>query len=237
MRDTRGRVGSLYRFPVKSLLGERVDAFDVDERGVIGDRVWSIRTADNKIGSGKSTRRFAAVPGLLQLRAHTDDAGVRITLPTGGTYLANDPMTAHALSEVLGQPVAVACETNVNHFDDGPVSLLGLASVAALAAEVGADVDATRFRANILVGGLPPFAEDSLVGHRLDIGDVCLEVSLRSTRCVMIDMETADLASQPGNLRAVGRINDLCLGVVARVTKPGRIRVGDRLLAMEPRGM
>lgn len=232
MHDVGGRVASLLRFPVKSMLGERLLALDVDERGVVGDRHWSIRTAENKIGSGKNTRRFAAVPGLLALRAHTANTSVTITLPTGKELLTHDPDAGPVLSELLEQPVTLACESNVSHFDDGPVSVLGVASVTALAAEVGAGVDADRFRANILVEGLPPFAEDSLVGRVLRIGDVLLEVTMRSPRCVMIDMETAALPPQPGNLVAVGRLNDACLGVIARVVLPGRIRIGDKLLPL-----
>jgi uncharacterized protein YcbX len=215
---------------VKSLLGERLDVLAVDERGVAGDRTWSIRTTDNKIGSGKSTRRFAAVPGLLMLRARTTSAGVAITVPTGAEVMAEDPAVNEMLSEHLGRPVTLARETDVSHFDDGPVSLIGAASVAALSAEVGADVDVSRFRANVVLEGLAPFAEDALVGRQIHVGDVSLEVLMRSTRCVMIDMETADLPAQPGNVLAVGRLHETCLGVIARVTGPGRIRLGDKVL-------
>lgn len=233
MGDLGGSVASLHRYPVKSTLGESLSALDMDERGVAGDRVWSVRTPENKIGSGKNSRRFAAVPGLLDLRARTTAAGVMIVLPTGEELLTQDPLVAATLSRFLGRPVAVASESDVSHFDDGPVSLLGLASVDALSADVGAAVDPTRFRANILVEGLPPFGEESLVGQRLRIGGVSLEVVLRSPRCVMVDMATADLPAQPGNLLALGRLNDVCLGVIARVVEPGRVHVGDRLLAPE----
>lgn len=233
MQDLGGRVASLRRFPVKSMLGERLDALQIDERGVVGDRIWSVRTAEGKIGSGKNTRRFAAVPGLLRLQTHTAHSGVMVTLPTGEELLTSDPATDHALSRFLGRPVTLACESNVSHFDDGPVSILGMASVSALAAEVGSEVDASRFRANILVEGLPPLTEDSLVGQYLRIGDVTLEVTMRSTRCVMIDMETANLPAQPGNLLTLGRLNNACLGVVARVIAAGQIRVGDSLLVRE----
>ncbi len=235
MRDTGGRVASLHRYPVKSLLGEDLDELEVDQRGVVGDRVWSIRTAENKIGSSKNTRRFAAVPGLLGLRATTGDDGVTIELPAGEAFPTHDPAVSGVLSGVLRRAVTVASESNVSHFDDGPVSLLGLGSVAALAAEVAAEVDPSRFRANIRVQGLPPFAEDALVGHLVRIGEVLLEVTMRSPRCVMIDMETADLPSQPGNLSAVGRLSDARLGVVAQVAEPGRIRIGDGVLVSEPR--
>lgn len=233
MREIGGRVAVLHRFPVKSMLGEQLEALDLDERGVVGDRIWSVRTAENKIGSGKNTRRFAALPGLLKLRSHTADAGVTVTLPTGEKLLTHEHASCDALSEFLGRPVSLACESDVSHFDDGPVSILGAASGSALADEVGGEVHPTRFRANILVEGLPPFAEDGLVGQQLRIGDVMLEVTMRSPRCVMIDMETADLPSQSGNLLATGRLNDACLGVVARVIESGSIRVGDRLLVRE----
>ena len=55
------RVASLHRYPVKSLLGEDLDELTLDERGVVGDRLWSVRTRADKIGSGKSTSRFEAV--------------------------------------------------------------------------------------------------------------------------------------------------------------------------------
>jgi uncharacterized protein YcbX len=216
---------------VKSLSGEALDAVDLDARGVTGDRIWSVRTEDGKLGSGKSTRRFAAVPGLLLLRGRTTDDGVTITLPTHEEYRVGDPATDRVVSDFLGRPVTLARESDVDHFDDGPVSLLGAASVAALAAEVGADVDPRRFRANIVLDGLPAFAEDDLVGQRIGIGDAVLEVVLPSARCVMIDMETADLPAQPRNLRTLGQLHDACLGVIARVVEPGRIRAGDELTA------
>lgn len=221
------QVLSLHRYPVKSLAGEDMDALDIETRGVVGDRYWSIRDAANKIGSGKATRRFAALPALLTLRASGVNGRVTVTFPDGEVLAVDDPRTAGRVSEHLGQPVTLAAETDVTHFDDGPVSLLGIQSVNALAAAVNADVDPLRFRPNIVVSGLPAFAEDDLVGRQVRVGQVSLEVVMRSTRCVMIDMETADLPAQHGNLLAVGRLNETCLGVIARVVRPGRVTVGD----------
>jgi uncharacterized protein YcbX len=213
---------------VKSLLGESLEALDLDERGVVGDRVWSVRTADDKIGSGKRTRRFDAIPGLLQLRGRTTSQGVRVALPGGDEWAVEE--AGPALSSYLGRQVSTASETDVSHFDDGPVSLLSMASVHALGAEVGADVDPSRFRANIHLDGLPAFGEDALVGRRIRLGDVTLEVEMRSPRCVMIDMGTAVLPEQHGNLKTIGRLNEACLGVIARVVVPGRVHVGDALV-------
>lgn len=224
------KVEALYRYPVKSLLGERVDELDFDERGAVGDRLWSVRTADGKIGSGKSTRRFRAVDGLLMLRAHIlDDNHVVIEFPDGTSRDVEDPATAEALSAFIGIPLTLARETDVTHFDDGPASLLGLASVDALAAEAGHAIEPLRFRANVHVGDLAPFAEDAWVGRQVRAGDVVFDIAMRSPRCVMINMATADLPAQPGNLKVAATVNDTCAGVIARVVQPGRIRAGDTI--------
>lgn len=221
------RVLALYRYPVKSLLGEQVPELDVDRRGCVGDRRWSVRTAAGRIGSGKDTRRFAAVPGLLELRARQDGDQVVVAFPDGSSCATDDADAADRLSGFLGQPVTLAVETDVSHFDDGPVSLIGSASVAAVASERGASVAPERFRANLLLDAGAPFVEDRWVGRELSLGTAVLRVDMTSPRCVMVDMATADLPAQHGNLTAVGRLNDACLGVVATVVTPGTITVGD----------
>jgi hypothetical protein len=221
------RVRTLYRYPVKSLLGEEVPALAVDTRGVEADRLWSVRTPENKIGSGKNSHRFAAVLGLLDLRARLQDGRVLVSFPDGSEVDVEDPNGKELLSRHLGRPLTFARESDVNHFDDGPVSLLGGASVAALEQERGAAVSATRFRPNIVLDTDKAFVEDGWVGRRVLLGEVELEVTMTSPRCVMVDMKTADLPEQHGNLLAVGRLNDTCLGVIASVVRPGTMQVGD----------
>ncbi len=222
-------VAALFRYPVKSMTGEQVDVLDLDTRGVAGDREWAVRTADGFLGSGKTTRRFAAVPGLLRVRAQTSSGALRITLPDGSTCTEADADAA--LSDLLGQSLTLVREADVSHYDDGPVSLLGAASVAAVTAAQEADVDPARFRPNLLLATDGAFAEDTWVGRQVRIGTATLEVTMTSPRCVMVDAETADLPRQPGNLLTVGRLHDACLGVIARVVTPGTIRVGDAVHA------
>lgn len=226
-------VASLHRYPVKSTTGETVAGLRIEERGVVGDRLWAVVTENGRIGSGKTTRRFERVDGLLAVRAHADEPDPVVTLPSGESFATTDPAADAALSEHLGRALRLVRETTVDHFDDGPVSLVGAASVDALAAELGTEVDPLRFRPNLVVTGWAAYAEDTLVGRTLRIGDVLLEVTMRSPRCVMVDMETADLPEQPGVLRAAGRVNEACLGVVARVVHPGRVRAGDRVETLE----
>jgi len=56
-----GKVDSLWRYPVKSLIGEHLTSFTVDARGVIGDRFYAISNAEGKFGSGKNTTRFRRI--------------------------------------------------------------------------------------------------------------------------------------------------------------------------------
>lgn len=219
-------VAALHRYPIKSMSGESVDRVALDRRGVVGDRAFAVRTADGSLGSGKTTRRFTAVPGLLLVRAATVDRTVVVTLPDGSRYAAAEA----PLSELLGQQVEVVLEDEISHFDDGPVSLLGTASVAALAADRGQDVDPVRFRPNLLLATDRPFLEDDWVGREVRIGTATIVVTMTSPRCVMVDMEIADLPAQHGNLRAVGGLHEACLGVVADVLVPGTVTVGDEVL-------
>jgi hypothetical protein len=223
------RVVSLYRYPVKSLTGESVTRLELDQRGCVGDRRWSVRTEADKIGSGKTTRRFAAIPGLLDVRACELDGRVAVTFPDGSSCFVEDTEAAARLSEHVGQPVRFAGETSVSHFDDGPVSLIGQASVDAVTEEQQGEVDPARFRANIYLSTSGPFVEDGWLGRQLHIGTAVVQVEMVSPRCVMVNMATADLPEQPGNLKAIGRINNACLGVIAKVMTPGTISLGDEL--------
>jgi hypothetical protein len=221
---------SLHRFPVKSMAGQRVESLDADRRGCAGDRTWSVRTSSGKIGSGKNSRRFSAVPGLLLTRAEEQDGAVLLTFPDGATCPVEGQEAAERLTRLVGQPVTLEREADVSHFDDGPVSLVAQASVAAVGHERGEPVDAGRFRANILVDGLAAFAERTWIGRDLQIGTAVLRVVAALPRCVMVNAEAVDLPAQPGNLAAIGRLNQGELGVVADVVEPGGIRVGDAVV-------
>jgi MOSC domain-containing protein len=209
------------------MLGEKVTRLELDERGCVGDRLWSVRTRLGKIASGKNSGRFEAVPRVMELGAHARDGGVVVIFPDGSTCRSEDARAAEELSRYLGQPVTLTKETEVSHFDDGPISLIGSASVAALSQERGELVDPARFRPNIVLDTTEPFSEEHWLGRHLAIGSAVLSVTMTSPRCVMVDMKTAALPAQPGNLKAIGRINDACLGIIAAVLTPGTIAVGD----------
>lgn len=222
-------VASLHRFPVKSMTGEQVDRLELDLRGCVGDRVWAVDTGDGRVGSGKTTRRFTAVPGLQLVQARLVDGGVVLRFPDGTEHPVEDPRTADRLSEHVGRAVSLAPETDGTHHDDGPVSLLGSASVEAVAGELGAPVAVGRFRANIVLRTTRAWAEDAWEGRRLRLGGVLLDVVSTTPRCVMVDAATAERPAQPGVLTAVGRLHGAELGIIAEVVEAGWVAVGDEV--------
>src|SRR2546430_16911639 len=91
-----GSVVSLWRYPVKSMMGEELNATEVTQSGLLGDRAYALVDAsDGKVASAKNPRKW---PRLFDFRAALVDAptpgaplpAVRITLPDG-TIVSNDP--------------------------------------------------------------------------------------------------------------------------------------------------
>lgn len=224
------RLVEIRRFPVKSMLGEVVAAADVGERGLTGDRLWAVRDADGKFGSGKNTRRFRRMPGLFDFRAHTAEPAPVVEMPDGRRYSAGDPAGHRAVGELLGRPVTLTPEASVPHHDEGPVSLLTTASLRALSQLSGGEVAPLRFRANLLIDGAGDgFPEDTWPGRRLRVGaDVVLRIVRPLTRCVMIDMAQDGAVARNDLLKTLAAHHRMTLGVMATVERPGRIADGDR---------
>src|SRR5690349_10610437 len=98
-----GPVTAVLRYPVKSLAGEALERATIDGRGLVGDRLWCVRDPDGKLGSGKSTRRFRKMEGLLDLVATYDGDVPVIGYPDGRTLRGDDPDVHAALSRHVGR--------------------------------------------------------------------------------------------------------------------------------------
>ena len=231
MTETVGRVVELWRYPVKSLGGERLRSVECEHRGLEGDRRWAVRGMDGKLGSGKTTRRFRRMPGLLTLSSFVDEAGrAWIRFPDGEARRVDDATTPAWVGAVVGEEVTVVAEGETPHFDDSALHLVSSASLAWLHERRPHDqVDRRRFRPNVVleVPGASGRVEEAWVGRTLEIGTSVLTVVRPTERCVMTTLAQGELSFAPRILKELAEASEALLGVYAEVAVPGALRVGD----------
>lgn len=229
-------VAELWRYPVKSLLGEQLESAAIDHRGVVGDRLYAVTDRTGKLGSGKSTRRFRRLDGLFELSARTGPNGPLVALPDKRELPVGAPELDLFLSARYGDDLRVLREDGVPHHDAAPLHLVTTASLRWLAERLpGSQVDRRRFRPNVVVEAAgAERVEDAWVGRRFSVGEAVIRVVERTERCVMVTNAQSELDKDPDVLRAVTELNDACLGVLATVEEPGVVRVGDRLQPVRP---
>ena len=225
-----GHVMALYRYPVKSTAGQALDMAAVTAAGLAGDRRWAAYTDDGGIASGKRTRRFRPVLGLMEWGSSFEDDDVPVLVsPAGARHRVDDLAASEALTAAFGQRLTLRPQSTIQHHDESALHVLTTSSLAAVERLAGAPVDERRFRANIIVdtGGAPTL-EDDWQGAELAVGaEVVLQVGTGMPRCVMIDQPQQGVSVDRKALRLLGTHHGTQLGLQARANGPGTLRVGD----------
>ena len=227
-----GRVVGLWRYPVKSMRGEALEAVDVGWHGLAGDRRWAfIRAGMERSGFPWLTIRERPEMSHYHPRftepGRPDGSATLVRTPGGDEYDVVDP----ALAAELGDGVRVIKESR-GVFDTMPLSLITTRAVAGIGAMAGAELDIRRFRPNLLVeaAGDVDFPEDTWVGAVLRIGGLRMRVDKRDGRCVMVNVDPVTLERNPAVLRTIARERDACLGVYGTTVERGRVAVGDPVI-------
>lgn len=107
--DPVARVAALFRYPVKSMQGEQIDAATVTDGGVVGDRAYAVvDAADGKVASAKNPAKWAALLACQARFGGEPQLGaplpvVVITLPDGSEVASDDPAVHQAISDVAGR--------------------------------------------------------------------------------------------------------------------------------------
>lgn len=231
------RVAALYRYPVKSMQGAKLDSATLTQLGIPGDRGWALRV--RATGKAASAKRY---PALLLCRARYLDepaAGkppppTEVELPDGTLARSDDPRSDERLSRLLGADVAFSREDDgAGHFDDRPLHLLTTAALRTLAQASGLDFDVRRFRPNVLVAheaaGRP---EDAWLGRVVRVGAARLRALNPVARCVMTTLPQPGLAEEKGVFRAVFERGG-ALGVYAEALARADCAVGDAVDSAE----
>ena len=244
---------AIWRYPVKAMLGELLEAVEVGPGGCEGDRRWVV--VDVQTGERIANKRGPTDPRLRSCRAELLDGSdarlpLQITLPDG-TALQGDEIEA-ALSELLERHVRLErsrargdgrLATTGAYHDLAPIHFVTkrtLAHLSAVAPEC--DWDARRLRPNLLLdddGPAQGFSEDALIGATLHAASgVELLVALPTPRCVVPTRAHEELRRDPRILKTIVQRHRIdlgpfgrhgCLGAYAEVVHGGRLRRGERL--------
>lgn len=99
-----GTVEALFRYPVKSMLGESVDRIRITEAGIEGDRLWAVR--DERRGDFSTAKRIGALMGCRAI-AGPEGAPPEVELPDGSRFRADAPDAAERLSKAVDHPVTI----------------------------------------------------------------------------------------------------------------------------------
>jgi uncharacterized protein YcbX len=249
------RIAELHRYPVKGLSPEKVEKAVLAQGAYFpGDRLYAIENGpagfDPAMPAHQPKIKFLMLmrnERLASLRTRYLDSQSTLTISRNGIEVARGDMSRpegrlaieaffrrFMPAELRGPPKVLTAPSGFRFTDSrsGYVSLINLASVAAIETVVGAPVDPLRFRGNLHMDGWEPWAEFDLVGKILRTASgVRLKVTKRIQRCAAtkVDPTTAlrDMDIPKALMKAYGHVD---CGIYAEVLSGGTIEAGDRLI-------
>jgi uncharacterized protein YcbX len=245
------RVQAIYRYPVKGLSPEALARTRLAPgQTIAADRRYAIENGPSGFDPAAPAYfpkiRFLMLmrnERLARLETRYDDATHVLTIQEGGREIARGDLStaegratiedffrAFSADELRGPPQVL--QAPGHSFSDVArkvVSIINLASVAAIETAVGAPVHPLRFRANVYVAGWPAWHEFDLVGHEIAIGPAArLKIVKRIVRCAAtnVDPDTGmrDLAIPATLTQTFGHMD---CGIYGEVVNGGDIAVGD----------
>lgn len=247
-----GCVASLYRYPVKGLSPERLEAVGLEKGGTFPwDRAFALENGSQDFDP-THPKHFPKIKFLMLMRHEAlaalqtryDDTTSTLHIAQAGKPLlsarlftaegqkAVEDFISHYMGDTLRGTPHLAHAEGFSHSDCPAklVSIINLASVSDLESKIGRPVDPRRFRANIYVEGLAPWEDHEWEGLAFNVGGVRLRGYMPTERCAAtnVDPVTAvrDMEIPKTLLKNYGHTN---LGLYAEVISPGTIRPGDLL--------
>ena len=228
-----GRISHLFRYPVKSMAGLRLDGAFLGWHGLEGDRRLAFRRVEDR--SGFPWLTASRVGELVLYRPFGDTDGdpllpSHVRMPDGKDLPLAGAEIQEILSRRYGSPVELMRFKN-GIFDDAPVSVIASVTIREILDGSGQPMDVRRFRPNVVVetDGGAPFAENDWVGKRLTFGwedGPAVGVTQRDPRCVMMNLDPETAEAHADVLKTAVRRNDGDAGIYATVVKTGELRVG-----------
>ncbi|GAB7003059.1 MOSC domain-containing protein [Nocardioides sp. AN3] len=252
------KVVGVWRYPVKSLQGEALDAEVIESDGLAGDRRWGLR--DELTGRILTARRR---PELLHAAACEQDGVPLITLPDREQAYGPGHATDRLLSAWLGSPVSLVSAVGASpgraeffedatddtsraiewtmpesrYVDAGALLVLTTASLrTARALHPAGFWEPRRFRPNLLIeDDAEGWTEDAWLGQRLQVGAATLTPDQGCIRCTMVTREQPGIDADREIFRVLARHHGARFGLWCDVAEPGRVAIGDAASVLMPR--
>jgi uncharacterized protein len=233
-----GTVEALWRWPAKSMGGERVRALRIGPRGAAGDRAHAVLHHHKGEWVPLTAREAPRLLAWAAAYPFNMDAGIDAEHPPytivsdpdrRHTYVWGDPHLREALTADLGREVRL--ERDPQGLHDLPASMLVTtsATLRALSQELGSDVDPRRFRTNLHLDlDAPPWVEEEWEGRELVFaGGVRLKLLHPCERCAIPTRDPDTQAKWPHLLKHLARHHRQRFGINARVLDGGRVAQGE----------
>ena len=240
-----GRVSELWRYPVSSRGGERLEAADLEPGGMPGDRIWGVvDERDGEVAGPEKRRHWRPLPNLF---SRLGPNGPEIGRGDGVWLDAGSAEARSLVSAFLDFPVALRPHVPFETQKEGHIApryqradlhVLTTASMETLAGLLPdpAQVDRRRFRPSVVIQtgpGYDGFAEHGFVGRKLAIGDALIAISEPCARCSFTALAQGELAFEPAVLHKISQHGEGGFGVLCAIERTGAIRVGDEVRLVE----
>jgi len=206
-------VSELWRYPVKSLKGEKLEQAEIASLGIPGDREILVRSQAGRLFTSR------AKPKLLGLLGELDSSG----LATINGHPWNSPEALELFSDAVGEPARLEKVPHPLGFDILPLL------IATDGAAKSINIDHRRLRPNILISGVSGLDERNWVGGIIAIGDVRIRAVKLRERCVMTTYDPDTQEQDRSVLLRIVRDFDGVAALDCSVIEPGTIHVGDTM--------
>jgi uncharacterized protein YcbX len=208
------KVAEIWRYPVKSMAGERLSAAALTVDGIPGDRVVHVRDSRDHVVTSRSRPRLLLHKGTLGVDGEP--------LVDGRPW--TDPAVADEVVAAAGEGSVLIRDDDLDRFDVLPLLVATDGAIAAFGH------DGRRLRPNLVIAGVPGLEERRWEGRRLRIGRAVIEaVSLRR-RCIMTTFDPDSAEQDVAVLKKIHRDFDGRLALDCQVVEPGAIAEGDSVV-------
>ncbi|WP_313812952.1 MOSC domain-containing protein [Glutamicibacter sp.] len=246
------RIDRLFRFPFKGLPAEEITTAAVElDGGLAGDRIAAFSNGTSEVSDGqwqscltftilknnKSLQKWSvsSQPPLITVTA----PGVRESLTfdsssQAGRSEANRYFTAHIPAQGKYPRQVVSAGRGMFDSQHSGLSFINPNTVKVLSAASGVDLDPLRYRGNVLLEGLPAFAEFDLIGKVMRIGEVRIAVTKSIERCTATSVNpTSTEVDVNGPRLLAAHFGHLHCGIYGTVLSPGQLHTGAEIIVEE----